>query len=90
MNPRHAAALVLDSSSPEQGQRGCPDAGRQRVEAVHAVQAADVADGALAVACGLLNGVAQGPELGRVANHDAVVVLLLKGLVRSHRSRNSE
>ena len=64
-------------------------AGRQRVEPVHAVQTADVADGALPVACGLLDGVAQVPELVGLAEHAAPVALLLKGLVQSHRSRES-
>jgi hypothetical protein len=73
----------------QQGQRGCPDAGRQRVERLHAVQAADVADGALAIACGLLDGVAQSPEFGRLAKNDVLAVLLLKGLVRAHRLRES-
>jgi hypothetical protein len=41
--------------------------------------------GALLVACGLVDGVAQTPELGRLAEHDMLAVLLLKGLVRSHR-----
>jgi hypothetical protein len=31
--------------------------------------------------------VAQASELGRLAEHDMLAVLLLKGLVRSHRSR---
>lgn len=35
----------------KQGQRGSPDAGRQRVERLHAVQAADIAHSALAVGC---------------------------------------
>ena len=30
-----------------------------------------------------------GGELGSLAEHDALAVLLLKSLVRSHRSRNS-
>ena len=42
------------------------NAGRQRVEAVHAVQAADVVYGALAISGGLLDCVAQAPELGRL------------------------
>jgi hypothetical protein len=50
-------------------------------------KAADVADGTLPVACGLLDGVAQASELGRFAEHDMLAVLLMKGLIRSHRSR---
>jgi hypothetical protein len=71
-------------------QRRRPDRARQRADRLQAVQAADVADGAVAVACGLLDGVAQASELGRLAEHPAPVTLLLVGLVRSHRSPNSE
>jgi hypothetical protein len=45
--------------------------GRQRVERLNAVQAADVADSTLAISGSLLDGVAQAAELGRFAEHHA-------------------
>jgi hypothetical protein len=68
-------------------QGGRPNRTWQRVERLNAVQAADVEDGALAITIGFLDGVAQASELGRLAEHDMLAVLLLKGLVRSYRSR---
>jgi hypothetical protein len=58
----------------KQREHSAPDPSGQRVEA-------DIADGALAITVSLLDGVAQGAIFGRLAEHDAVVVLLLKGLV---------
>ena len=57
----------------------------QRVEPIHAVETADVAEGALAVAFGFLDGAA---VLIGLAEHPApaLVAFLLKGLVRSHRA----
>jgi hypothetical protein len=69
----------------EQRERGAPYRAGQCVELADAVQAADVADGALAVACGLLDGVAQTTILVGLAVHPAHVTPLLVGLVRAHR-----
>ena len=70
----------------KQRQRSLPDRAGQRVEPIHAVQAADVTDSALAIAVGLLDRVTQPPELVGLADHPApaFVTLLLVGLVRAH------
>ena len=47
----------------EQCQHRRPDRAGQRVESVHGVQAADIADGALAITGSLLDGLAQALEL---------------------------
>ena len=70
----------------EQRQHRRPDRAGQRVESVHGVQAADIADGALAITGSLLDGVAQAPELVGFAELPAPVTFLLIGLVRAHRS----
>jgi hypothetical protein len=56
----------------EQRQYGRPDRAGQRVESVHGVQAADIADGALAITSSLLDGVAQALELVGFAEHAAL------------------
>jgi len=68
----------------KQRQRSLPDRAGQRVEPIHAVQAADVTDSALAIAVGLLDGVAQAFKLVGLADDYAVIGLLLIGLVRAH------
>jgi len=65
----------------EQRQHRRPDRAGQRVESVHGVQAADIADGALAITGSLVDGVAQTPELVRLAEHAASITVLQIGLV---------
>jgi hypothetical protein len=48
------------------------------------IQAADIADGALAITGSLLDGTAQAPELVGFAEHPGPVTFLLKGPVRAH------
>ena len=68
----------------EQRQYGRPDRAGQRVESVHGVQAADIADGALAITSSLLDGVAQALELVGFAEHAAPITFLLIGFVCAH------
>jgi hypothetical protein len=56
----------------ERRQHSSPDRAGQRVESVHGVQAADIADGAIAIAGSLLDGVAQALELVGFAEHAAL------------------
>jgi hypothetical protein len=73
----------------EKRQRRRPDRAWQRVDRLYAVKAADVADGLVAISVRLFDGVTQASELGRFAEHEVFAVLLLEGLVRSHRLRES-
>jgi hypothetical protein len=68
----------------EQRQHHCPDRAGQRIESVHGIQAANIADSAFAITGSFLDGVAQAPELAGFAKHPASVTFLLIGLVRSH------
>src|SRR5208282_1813874 len=71
----------------KQRQRRRMDRAWQRVESLHAVKAADVADGLVAIAVRLFDGVAQLTEVVGIAEHPAPGTFLLEGLVRSHRSQ---
>jgi hypothetical protein len=58
-------------------------------ECLHAVKAADVAHGLVAIAGGLLDGAAQPAELVGLPEQPAPFAFLLECLVRSHRPRKS-
>ena len=68
-------------------QRRRLDRAWQRVDGLHAIKAADVADGLVAISVRLFDSVAQLAELVGLAELPASVTFLLEGLVRSHRSR---
>jgi hypothetical protein len=67
----------------EQRQHRRPDRAGQRIESVHGIQAANIADGALAIIGSLFDGVAQAPELVGFAEHPAPVTFLLIGIWRT-------
>jgi hypothetical protein len=66
-------------------QRRRSDRAWQRVDRLHAVKSADVADGVFAIAVRLFDGAMQPAELVGLAEHPAPVTFLLECLVRAHR-----